>query len=160
MERKIKTLNEVLNLNRRPTLQEMVDLSVEDYTKYLYYKGIIKYIPENIYEYKDPNDNDSIYFKPGCYYPEEDIILELKNPNGSERLCHGVIFDCSWDGYNDKDYILNETLKASIKNEYGLISGADKTEYIYKFSSNEDDEFYYIILKKDENLDLLQPLGL
>ena len=46
--RKILTLEEILQLDRRPTLQEMVDLSVEDYTKYLFEKGIIKYIPENI----------------------------------------------------------------------------------------------------------------
>ena len=52
--RKILTLEEVLNLDRRPTLQEMVDLSIEDYTKYLYEKGIIKYIPESgsAYDYK------------------------------------------------------------------------------------------------------------
>jgi len=52
-DRKILTLNEVLNLDRRPTLQEMIDLSIEDYTKYLYQKGIIKYMPENLYKYHD-----------------------------------------------------------------------------------------------------------
>ena len=45
--RKILTLEEVLNLKERPTLQMMVDLSVEDYTKYLYHKGVLKYIPQN-----------------------------------------------------------------------------------------------------------------
>jgi len=35
-ERKVLSLEEVLNLDRRPTLQEMIDLSTEDYIKYLY----------------------------------------------------------------------------------------------------------------------------
>ena len=47
--RKILTLEEVLNLDRQPRLQEMLDLSPEDYIQYLYEKRIIKYIPESGY---------------------------------------------------------------------------------------------------------------
>jgi len=73
--RKILTLNEILSLDRRPTLQEMVDLSIEDYTKYLYAKGIIKFIPESgsAYDYEDiPDENNIIN-----YDSVDDIILEL-----------------------------------------------------------------------------------
>ena len=65
-DRKILTLHEVLNLDRRPTLQEMVDLYIEDYTKYLFEKGIIGRLPDfekgediwslNKKERKDYND--------------------------------------------------------------------------------------------------------
>ncbi|MCL2313093.1 MAG: hypothetical protein FWC41_11550 [Firmicutes bacterium] len=75
-ERKILTLTEVLNLDRRPTLQEMVDLSIEDYTKYLYYKGIIKYIPENLEDYDNWDEYD----------PECDLVLRLKLPKTNTSL--------------------------------------------------------------------------
>jgi len=84
MERKALTLNEVLNLNRRPTLQEMVDLSVEDYVKYLYCKGIIKYMPENIYEYKD-DINDIEYnarYDPGLYLRKFDYKYDIDDTKG------------------------------------------------------------------------------
>jgi hypothetical protein len=73
-ERKILTLEEVINLDRRPTLQEMVDLSNEDYVKYLYHRGIIKYIPEsgNLEDYEH-NDDDNRY---NAYY---DPVIELKD---------------------------------------------------------------------------------
>ena len=45
--KKILSLVEVSELDRQPTLQEMVDLSEKDYAIYLYKKDIIKYIPEN-----------------------------------------------------------------------------------------------------------------
>jgi len=75
-ERKILTLEEVLNLDRRPTLQEMVDLSIEDYTKYLYEKGIIKYIPES--------GNVDDYEYDGNYHPDDDIVVLLKYPGFGE----------------------------------------------------------------------------
>jgi hypothetical protein len=76
--RKILTLNEVLNLDRRPTLQEMVDLavnSIEDYTKYLFEKGIIKYVPENLEDYYlcESERNGS------KYDPSDDLILDFIN---------------------------------------------------------------------------------
>jgi hypothetical protein len=72
--RKILSLNEVLNLDRRPTLQEMVDLavnSIENYTEYLFEKGIIKYLPENLEDYEAID---------GEYNSDQDIVLELMNP--------------------------------------------------------------------------------
>jgi hypothetical protein len=75
MERKIKTLNEVLNLNRRPTLQEMVDLSDEDYVKYLYHKGVIKYIPENY----DLWEFDSGFDEWNEYITQRDIVYTLRS---------------------------------------------------------------------------------
>jgi len=77
--RKKLTLEECLKLKRQPTLQEMVDLSVEDYTKYLYYKGIIKYIPENLADYEPVDEYDG-------YYPCNDIAFQLKNPYYEEIL--------------------------------------------------------------------------
>ena len=67
------TLDEDLKLDRQPTLQEMVDLSEKDYTKYLYCQGIIKYIPERLEDYEVVDEYDG-------YYPKVDIALELKNP--------------------------------------------------------------------------------
>jgi hypothetical protein len=80
-ERKILTLEKVLNLDRRPTLQEMVDLSIEDYTKYLYHKGIIKYIPEDydLWEFareQDCNDTRDLWID---YITEFDIIHTLRS---------------------------------------------------------------------------------
>jgi len=69
-ERKILTLNECLELNRPITLQEAVDLSLEDYTKYLYYKKIINYIPESLDKYVNEHNTD--------YDPELDIVLSIK----------------------------------------------------------------------------------
>jgi hypothetical protein len=77
-ERKILTLKEVLMLNRRPTLQEMVDLSNEDYTKFLYCRGVIPYIPENcdLWEFEfDTSQN---------YEPDEDPVLLLKDSDYQE----------------------------------------------------------------------------
>ena len=51
----------------------MVDLSEKDYAKYLYAKGIIKYIPERLEDYEVVDEYDG-------YYPKVDIALELKNP--------------------------------------------------------------------------------
>jgi len=98
-ERKILTLEEVLNLDRRPTLQEMVDLSIEDYTKYLYHIGAIKYIPEsgNLKDYEPDNDWD--------YDIELDTILELKQPD----------YHISFDESMTEDEIINELKDANIK---------------------------------------------
>ena len=70
--RKILTLNEILSLYRRPTLQEMVDLSDEDYCKFLFERGVIKYIPEDyeLYDYKQENNKD--------YNPLYDTVLLLR----------------------------------------------------------------------------------
>lgn len=88
--RKRLTLEEVLKLNRRPTLQEIVDLSLEDYVKYLYHKGVIEYAPElmvnylNFLEQDDAEYNDSydiILDNLENYDPCVDIILALNNFN-------------------------------------------------------------------------------
>ena len=76
--RKILTLHEVLNLDRRPTLQEMVDLYIEDYTKYLFEKGIIKYMPKNLQEYK-PIIKESIGHCDILDY-DYDIVMQLSDP--------------------------------------------------------------------------------
>jgi len=77
--RKILTLEEVLKLNRRPTLQELVDLSIKDYTKYLYHKGVIKYIPEcgTVWNYVEDELNE--WGNNKNYDPNNDAILTLKN---------------------------------------------------------------------------------
>ena len=105
MERKALTLSEVLNLNRRPTLQEMVDLSDEDYTKYLYHKGIIKYIPEN-YDLLEEFGSKLITNGEELtknYIPQNDIVYQLRQ---------------SWYGEDEPDnecadlqegFILNES---------------------------------------------------
>ncbi|MCL2311537.1 MAG: hypothetical protein FWC41_03450 [Firmicutes bacterium] len=148
--RKILTLEEVLNLDRRPTLQEMVDLSKEDYTKYLYYKGIIKYIPENLEDYQD-NTNDKNDLE--CFDPEDDIVLDLKNPNGSEIMkgWGWGTFACYWDGYKNEDYNnpLNESLINSIDEEYGVIFGADGKEYEYGFCPDDAGFYCYHVREKD-----------
>ena len=139
-DRKILTLNEVLNLNRRPTLQEMVDLSIEDYTKYLYKKGIIKYMPEKLKDYVEPDCYDFI-----DYDPDDDIVLELKNPNGSELIDGLKTFISYWDGYADEDYNLNESLKKIVNEEYGTIYGADGKKYDYSFYPDDFGVYNYLI---------------
>ena len=92
--RKILTLEEVLKLKRRPTLQEMVDLTHEEYVMYLYEKGIIDYIPENydLWDYGyDYNNYDS-----NRYEPWEDPVLLLKNPIYEE-----LNYTVSVDGLNE-----------------------------------------------------------
>jgi len=70
-DRKILTLNECLELKRQPTLQEMVDLSIEDYKQFLFAKRIIKYMPDRLEDYVAVDEYDG-------YYPHLDIVLELK----------------------------------------------------------------------------------
>ena len=116
MERKIKTLNEVLNLNRRPTLQEIVDLSDEDYARYLYGKGVIKYIPEsrNINDYKPIEENDD-------YYPEYDPALEIKSPD----------FEFNFD-VDSKAWLSDEQLNEDLNDdviERGIVQVNDKKYY-------------------------------
>jgi len=104
-KRKILTLEEVLNLDRRPTLQEMVDLSVEDYTKYLYIKGIIKYIPEsgNVKNYDDAY----------TYNPFNDVVILLKNSEYMKSIIENELNEsknnnlnwCDWDNLPEIDII-------------------------------------------------------
>ena len=78
--RKILTLKEVLNLDRKPTLQEMVDLSIEDYAKYLFNNGIINYAPEILVKYLEQEkyeDSDGIVLNFKKYVPHKDNILVL-----------------------------------------------------------------------------------
>jgi len=155
MKRKTLTLNEILNLNRIPTLQEMVDLSVEDYTKYLYHKGVIKYIPENIYNYQNNPDDENDF-----YFPDEDIVLELKNPNGSENINGIIDFVRYWDGYGNEDYMLNESLEEIIDESNRIICGADGTEYIYGCLRGDKGVINYQIFRKNDHLDTLHLLNL
>jgi hypothetical protein len=99
MERKTLTLNEVLNLNRKPTLQEMVDLSVEDYVKYLYHRGVIKYIPENydLWEYEFIDNDD--------YQTQMDIVHKLRSPYYGEEDPDDEFGD--WD--KPEGFTLNES---------------------------------------------------
>ena len=142
--RKILTLEEVLELDRRPTLQEMVDLSVEDYTKYLYKKGIIRYIPEsgNLEDYEQ-DENDEYDF----YYPQNDVILELRN--GEAKEWYGGVYPCYWDEYDKEDYQLNESLRNSLDEYNVTLYGVDGTEYIYSYSIDEDGDIFYHIMTKD-----------
>jgi len=156
--RKILTLNEILSLDRRPTLQEMVDLSIEDYTKYLYHKGIIKYLPdfengENIYDLskkdlKDFNDCEFVLniidsqsrskVEEECFSYDKDfypIKKEILNETISNCIESGVLY------INEKEYhyILEmSTCEYSIKNgryQYGLD--------IYEINENGDWEYRY-----------------
>jgi hypothetical protein len=154
--RKILSLNEVLNLDRRPTLQEMVDLavnSIEDYTQYLYQKGIIKYIPERgsviDYEYDENDFND--------YYPPRDIIIALKN----NEIGEGGTYDCVWDEYIKTDeYKLNESyLKSYDSGEYNKILNYKGTEYIYSYSVDSGGYLFYHIIPLKNNEDLLSSIS-
>ena len=71
--RKILTFDELIKLDRRPTLQEMVDVSDETYCKYLFHKGIIPHIPKNydlINEFAHIPTND--------YVLQADIVNQLR----------------------------------------------------------------------------------
>ena len=134
--RKILTLEEVLNLNRRPTLQEMVDLSVEDYTKYLFEKGIIKYIPEDydLWEYDYEEDN---------YYPENDMLLKLDEDYGKNEPDN-----CG--GLRPEGFILNESEGWNDPRiiEKGVVYVNGK-EVEYKINNiNEDDTYWIDIYEK------------
>ena len=142
-DRKILTLEEVLNLNRKPTLQEMVDLSIEDYTKYLYYKGIIKYIPEsgtvwNYVEDKlnewgcnieyDPNDDAILYLK-GDVIDEWDSLENSPKLNESLNIIEeGVVYI---EGNRKINYLINEETIYILHDKYGKFSLS--TEHIKHF---------------------------
>jgi len=141
--RKILTLEEVLNLNRRPTLQEMVDLSIEDYTKYLYEKGIIKYIPESgdLWDYNDDDD----------YFPGYDPVLRIKehdfysNFDDEDYKSTEQIYE-ELDDTIDKGYLYvnNEKYYYNIYNDCGI--------QIFQINSNgkrairEVSQIYYLKL--------------
>jgi len=105
-ERKILTLEEVLNLDRQPRLQEMLDLSIEDYTKYLYHKGIIKYIPESgsVYDYEPDNDWD--------YEVELDMVPVLKDTyydiSIQESMTEDEVNEILLENIKEGDKILRE----------------------------------------------------
>ena len=97
--RKILTLNECLELERPLTLQEAVDLPIDTYKEYLYYRGILKYLPEKLEEYVTENDEYD------DYHPEVDAVLRFKDSNFSERLLEDldvkhkrIAENCLWDG--------------------------------------------------------------
>ena len=71
--RKILTLDEILSLDRRPTLQEMVDLSIEDYTKYLFEKGIISRIPD----FENGEDMNDLSKKELKNYNDCEFVLNI-----------------------------------------------------------------------------------
>ena len=148
--RKILTLNEILSLDRRPTLQEMVDLSIEDYTKYLFEKGIIKYIPESgsVVDYEPKNNKD--------YYPFDDIVLRLKDGTIEN---HGGVFECCWD---KNDYFLNrpinESTIKSINESFYLtennlwIKSSDGREFKYSYLMDGDGDCEYWVISKEMSL--------
>jgi len=119
-ERKILTLNECLELNRPITLQEAVDLSLEDYTKYLYCKKIINYIPESLDKYVSEKNEDFMY------RPEFDIILKLKGFN--------------FDDDDDDDIELNE--EEIVDDE--IDPEIENCEPIYGFIYLNERKFNYI----------------
>ena len=122
--RKILTLNEILSLDRRPTLQEMVDLSIEDYTKYLYHKGIIKYIPESgsVVNYEPIRDIDGY-----CdYVSGRDLILDIKKGFKTKKLIEGEEYELL---EFEEDEILNEDENGFI-GELGTVIINEK-EYNY-----------------------------
>ena len=87
-ERKIKTLQEVLGLERQPTLQEIIDLSLEDYAKYLYHIGVINYAPEvfmDYWNYTDDVEDDYSYSivsnNTNKYDPCDDDIMIINEPD-------------------------------------------------------------------------------
>jgi len=144
--RKILTLEEVLNLKERPTLQMMVDLSVEDYTKYLFEKGIIKYIPESgsVEDYRDPegykyNSDDELPDWEPDYSPTSDLIVYLKKPDCViKETKHFIEFD--------ENEILNESENGFV-GEVGVVNIYGK-DYNYVI-----DDFDMSLYKIDEDGD-------
>ena len=140
-DRKVLTLNEVLNLDRRPTLQEMVDLSIEDYTKYLYQKGIIKYMPEKLEDYEPTNDND--------YDPDCDVVLELHNPKLEENYdLDNRICPCFWDFNSSEENMLNESLGTFFEEINLPLISKNGREFVYSYSKDEDNDYFYYIIPK------------
>jgi len=139
--RKILTLEEILNLDRRPTLQEMVDLSVEDYTKYLYYKRIIKYMPES----GNAKDYEPDYDDWNDYYPDNDVVLELNDPNLDEGILDNRASQCFWDFNTPEENLLNESL-GIIDEEYSeSLIGKNGKKYSYCCKVlNDGERFYYV----------------
>ncbi|MDR2834410.1 MAG: hypothetical protein LBV67_11915 [Streptococcaceae bacterium] len=155
--RKILSLNEVLNLDRRPTLQEMVDLavnSIEDYTKYLFEKGIIKYVPESgsVENYNLDENDISDY-----YCPSGDIIILLKN----DEIGEGETCECVWDEYIKTDeYRLNESyLESYDSGEYNKLLEYNGKEYIYSYSMDSCGYLFYHIIPLKNNEDLLSSIS-
>ena len=134
-ERKILTLNEVLNLNRRPTLQEMVDLSLEDYTMYLYKKGIIKYIPEDLMEYDNWDDYD----------PWDDLVLMLKLPDEDHNL-YEYYDENDLDVWTDR-FILNES-EGGFKRERGFFY-FNENKYYYDLELTHNGIIHICQIGKD-----------
>jgi len=137
--RKILTLNEILSLDRRPTLQEMVDLSIEDYTKYLYHKGIIKYIPES----GSVNTKESYQF--GGYDVTDDLIVYLKEGLKIKELVEG------------KEYEVLEFEESEILNEdengfIGEIGTVIINEKEYNYMIDDFDVTFYVIDDSGEKL--------
>ena len=146
--RKKLSLEEVLKLDRRPTLQEMVDLSVEDYTKYLYKKGIIKYIPESgnledympviVEELSTPWHNSYDYKYSG------DVNIEIRDPQ----------YDMSVEDY-DEDLNDPEDYKEMSIVEEGVLY-FDNKEYKYFI---DDDEFVYFYKEDSKGNKIIKDLN-
>ena len=133
--RKILTLEEVLKLDRRPTLQEMVDLSLEDYTKYLYKKGIIKYIPEsgNLEDYIPVilEEESTPWVKIYDYKYSGDVNIEIRDPQ----------YDMSVEDFdedlNDPEInryldVIEEDVLHFDNKEYKYFIDDDEIVYFYK----------------------------
>ncbi|MCL2311725.1 MAG: hypothetical protein FWC41_04445 [Firmicutes bacterium] len=123
--RKILSLEEVLKLDRRPTLQEMVDLSIEDYTKYLYHKGIIKYIPEEC---------NAMYYMEDDYDPNDDVIYSLIHEIENSSLSESCDY---WD--KPDTFILNESEEWNAPDkERGILylKNGYSVEYTYRKDDN------------------------
>jgi hypothetical protein len=141
-ERKILTLEEVINLDRQPTLQEMLDLSMEDYTKYLYHRKVIKYIPENydLHNYKSANYWD--------YDVENDMVVLLKNPEYDyffdESITEEELIEIDNDLIKEnvekaQEDLLNETLTIE---EYNKIFAQNEEEKGYIFIKDKKHEYH------------------
>jgi len=145
--RKILTLNEILSLDRRPTLQEMVDLSDEDYCKFLFERGVIPFIPEDF----NLEVFEELDYKYGTF---NDIVWNLNhhdNSNPENDCLYGVNY---YDKITNEQYVLNESLfeKEPIEKNVTIY---DKfgNEFMYSYEKEIDSgyPFYFVgLVNKSE----------
>lgn len=119
-ERKTLTLNECLELERPLTLQEAVDLPLDTYKKYLYHRGILRHLPENLEDYVYDGGND--------YNPEDDYVLKLKNISYVKTIDE----DLSDEEWSEEDEIEYQKIEKQLQEsseynepvtfEYGIVN--------------------------------------
>jgi len=144
--RKILTLNEILSLDRRPTLQEMVDLSDEDYCKFLFERGVIPFIPED-FNLEVFEELDEYY---GTY---NDIVWKLNHKDLSKD--EGFNPNHYGFGYYDKyydeefvDYVINESLTEDMEKGVLYDKFGNEWSYNYEFVKDTQECFYFIRKEK------------